>query len=40
MGIDNLTNVKPPYGLSGIGGGSAIYDSIGRFMYAGVQAKF
>jgi outer membrane receptor protein involved in Fe transport len=40
MGVDNLTNVKPPYGLSGIGGGSAIYDSIGRFMYAGVQAKF
>lgn len=40
MGVDNLTNVKPPYGLSGIGAGSAIYDDIGRFYYAGVVAKF
>ncbi|HZU50974.1 MAG TPA: TonB-dependent receptor, partial [Sphingomicrobium sp.] len=40
MGIDNLTDVQPPYGLSGIGGGSAIYDAIGRFYYAGVVAKF
>jgi outer membrane receptor protein involved in Fe transport len=39
-GVDNLTNVKPPYALSGIGGGSAIYDAIGRFYYAGVVAKF
>jgi outer membrane receptor protein involved in Fe transport len=40
MGIDNLTDKQPPYGLSGIGGGSAIYDAIGRFYYAGVVAKF
>lgn len=40
MGVDNLTNVQPPYGLSGIGGGSAIYDAVGRFYYAGVVAKF
>ena len=40
MGVDNLTNTKPPYALSGIGGGSGIYDSIGRFYYAGVKAKF
>jgi outer membrane receptor protein involved in Fe transport len=40
MGVDNLTNEKPPYALSGIGGGSAIYDAIGRFYYAGVVAKF
>jgi len=40
LGVDNLTNVKPPYGLSGIGGQSAIYDAIGRFYYAGVVAKF
>jgi outer membrane receptor protein involved in Fe transport len=40
MGVDNLLNTKPPYGLSGIGGGSAIYDAIGRFYYAGVVAKF
>lgn len=40
MGVDNLLDTKPPYGLSGIGGGSAIYDAIGRFYYAGVVAKF
>jgi outer membrane receptor protein involved in Fe transport len=39
-GVDNLTNVKPPYALTGIGGGSSIYDVIGRFYYAGVVAKF
>jgi outer membrane receptor protein involved in Fe transport len=40
LGVDNLTNTKPPFGLSGIGGGSSIYDARGRFMYAGVVAKF
>jgi outer membrane receptor protein involved in Fe transport len=40
MGVDNLTNTTPPYALSGIGAGSAIYDNIGRFYYAGIVAKF
>jgi outer membrane receptor protein involved in Fe transport len=40
LGVDNLTNTIPPYGLTGIGGGSAIYDNRGRFMYAGVKANF
>ena len=40
MGIDNLTNTKPPYALTGISGGSGIYDAIGRFYYAGFKAKF
>jgi outer membrane receptor protein involved in Fe transport len=40
LGVDNLTNVKPPLGLTGIGSGSAIYDVRGRFYYAGVVAKF
>jgi outer membrane receptor protein involved in Fe transport len=40
MGIDNLTDTKPPFNASGIGGGSSIYDSRGRFFYAGFQAKF
>jgi outer membrane receptor protein involved in Fe transport len=40
LGVDNLTNAKPPYGTSGIGGGSGIYDVYGRFYYAGVVAKF
>ncbi len=40
MGIDNLSNAKPPYATTGLGGGSAIYDAIGRFFYAGVKANF
>jgi len=40
VGVDNLTNKKPPLGLSGTGGGSGIYDNRGRFYYAGAVAKF
>ncbi|MFL6726202.1 MAG: TonB-dependent receptor domain-containing protein [Sphingomicrobium sp.] len=40
MGVDNLTDAKPPLGLTGIGGGSGIYDNRGRFYYTGVVAKF
>jgi outer membrane receptor protein involved in Fe transport len=40
FGIDNVTNRKPPLGLTGIGGGSGIYDVRGRFFYAGAVAKF
>jgi outer membrane receptor protein involved in Fe transport len=40
LGVDNLTNAKPPLGLTGIGGGSSIFDVRGRFYYAGVVAKF
>jgi outer membrane receptor protein involved in Fe transport len=40
VGVDNLTNTKPPLGLSGIGAGSAIYDNRGRFYYSGLVAKF
>jgi outer membrane receptor protein involved in Fe transport len=39
FGIDNLTNKIPPYGLTGVGAGSAIYDNRGRFYYTGVVAK-
>ena len=39
LGIDNLTNTKPPLGLTGIGGGSGIYDNRGRFGYVGFMAK-
>lgn len=39
-GVTNVGNVKPPYGLTGIGTGSGIYDNRGRFFYAGVTAKF
>lgn len=40
LGVDNLTNRIPPLGATGTGGGSGIYDAIGRRVYAGFKAKF
>ena len=40
LGADNITNKRPPFGLTGTGDGSAIYDNRGRFLYTGVVAKF
>ena len=40
LGIDNLTDQLPPFGLTGAGGGSAIYPNVGRTFYAGVKANF
>ena len=40
VGVDNLLNTHPPLGLTGLGGGSGIYDVRGRFFYAGAVAKF
>lgn len=40
LGVDNLGDKLPPYGLTGVGGGSAIYDNRGRYYYTGVVAKF
>ncbi len=39
-GVENAFNRKPPLGLTGTGGGSGIFDTRGRFFYAGVKAKF
>lgn len=39
-GVNNLLNKKPPFGLTGTGGGSAIYDARGQTFYAGAKAKF
>jgi outer membrane receptor protein involved in Fe transport len=39
LGIDNLTNALPPLGLTGVGGGSGIYDNRGRTYYAGFVAR-
>ncbi len=39
VGVNNLLNKKPPFGLSGIGGGSGIYDARGRFFFMGIKAK-
>ena len=40
LGVDNILNTNPPLGLTGIGGGSAIYPVRGRNFYAGVRAQF
>ena len=40
FGVDNVTDVAPPSPLTGSGGGSGIYDNIGRYFYAGFAAEF
>ena len=40
LGVDNVANKKPPFGLTGTGDGSGIYSTRGRFFYAGVTTKF
>lgn len=39
VGVDNVTDQLPPYGLQGTENGDP-FSPIGRFMYAGVQVKF
>ncbi len=39
-GVDNVFNKAPPFGLTGAGGGSGIYDNKGRFFFVGAKAKF
>jgi len=38
IGADNITNRMPPYGLTGVGEGSGVYDNRGRYFYAGFKA--
>ncbi len=45
VGVDNVSNELPPYELGGnenftSGSTAAIYPNIGRFFYAGVEARF
>jgi outer membrane receptor protein involved in Fe transport len=40
VGVDNLANRVPPLGATGTGAGSGIYDTRGRFFYAGVKLAF
>ena len=39
VGVDNLMNKKPPFGLLGTAGGDP-YDTYGSFIYAGFKANF
>jgi outer membrane receptor protein involved in Fe transport len=40
VGVDNVANKVPPYGLTGTGAGSGIYESRGRFFYGGIKIDF
>ena len=40
VGVDNVTDRLPPFGLTGVGAGSGIYDVRGRYFYTGFVAKF
>jgi outer membrane receptor protein involved in Fe transport len=40
LGVDNVADKKPPYGLTGVGAGSGIYDVRGRYYYLGFVSKF
>ena len=40
VGVDNITDEMPPYGLTGVGFGSGIYSNTGRYFYLGLQANF
>jgi len=39
-GVDNVTDDVAPFGLTGTGAGSGIYNAVGRFFYAGAQVDF
>lgn len=40
LGVDNVFNKMPPYGLTGVGDGSGVYPNMGRYFYTGITAKF
>jgi outer membrane receptor protein involved in Fe transport len=40
IGCDNIADVIPPFGLTGAGEGSGIYDVRARYFYAGVKVNF
>lgn len=40
LGVDNVFDQLPPYGLLGTGSGSGIYSNVGRSYYAGFKATF
>lgn len=40
LGVENIGDRHPPLNATGIGGGSAIFDVRGRYIYTGIAAKF
>jgi outer membrane receptor protein involved in Fe transport len=39
-GVDNAFDRQPPYDITGTTGAQGIYENVGRFLYAGFEAKF
>ncbi len=39
-GMDNVFDRQPPYDITGTTGAQGIFENVGRFMYAGIEAKF
>lgn len=40
VGMDNIFDVQPPFASQGIGAGSSIFDTTGRYFYAAFRANF
>ena len=40
IGVDNVTDELPPFGLTGAGAGSGIFNNTGRFYYLGFNTDF
>jgi outer membrane receptor protein involved in Fe transport len=40
LGVDNVEDKTPPFGLTGAGEGSGIYETRGRFVYGGLRYAF
>lgn len=40
IGVDNLFDQAPPFGLDGTGAGGGIYDNVQRFFYAGATFRY
>ena len=40
IGVDNAFDRKPPFGCTGTGSGTAIFENFGRYFYSGFKANF
>ena len=40
IGVDNAFDKKPPFGSTATGGGTSIFENVGRYFYSGFKANF
>jgi outer membrane receptor protein involved in Fe transport len=40
VGVDNVLDRAPPFGIDATGAGGGIFENVGRFFYAGAEIKF